>query len=185
MLYEMFFPFNTAMERYQVIQRLRQPEVLIASNIETVPAYQSRLSLIRSMLNHDAKQRPSTSELLHSELIPRKADEIAFDELLSYSMDHKQSTTYKKIVKALFDQRNSEIDDASFDTPNCKPPSSMRTLQIRDHVYNTLIRLFQRHGGYMIAYPLLMPVSDLVTKFDKTYKVKYSLVKWILSHLLN
>lgn len=64
--------------------------------------------------------RPSAKDLLLSDLIPRKADEIALDELLKYSFDHKQSTSYKKIIKALFDQNPSRIEDASFDVTNCK-----------------------------------------------------------------
>ena len=75
---------------------------------------------MKSMLNHDPNLRPSAKELLLNESIPRKADEIALDEMLQYSFGNKQSTNDKKILKALFDQKNSIIEDVSFDSTNCK-----------------------------------------------------------------
>lgn len=65
-------------------------------------------------------QRPWAKDLLLSDLVPRKADEIALDELLKYSFGHKHSTGYKKIIKAVFDQEADKIEDASFDSINCK-----------------------------------------------------------------
>lgn len=66
------------------------------------------------MLKHNPFQRPSAKDLLLNESIPRKADEIAFDELLQYSFGHKESTNYKKIIGALFAQKNSEVEEASY-----------------------------------------------------------------------
>lgn len=33
------------------------------------------------------------------------------------------------------------------------------------------MRIFQRHGGYMISYPLLTPCNDLITQFNRAFKV--------------
>lgn len=75
------------------------------------------------MLNHDPSLRPTAKDLLLNEMIPRKADEIALDELLKYSFNNKQSSNYKKILKGIFEQKNSKIEDASFDATNCKVTS--------------------------------------------------------------
>ena len=53
-------------------------------------------------------------------MIPRKADEIALDEILQNSLSNKQSTNYSKILKAVFDQTNSKAEDYSFDATNLK-----------------------------------------------------------------
>lgn len=58
--------------------------------------------------------------MLLSDLVPKKADEIALDELIKYSFDHKQSTSYKKIIDAVFEQQASKVQDATFDLTNCK-----------------------------------------------------------------
>ncbi len=171
MFYEMCFPFSTNMERYQTLQKLRLKDIQISEQLQSNQVYEKQIILIKMMLNHDPNARPSAKELLHNELIPRKADEIAFDELLKYSFNNKQSTNYKKILKALFEQRNSKIDDASYDATNCKQISSIKTLQIREYVYNSLLRVFQKHGGYMISYPLLTPACDLLDNIDKVYKL--------------
>jgi hypothetical protein len=83
------------------------------------------------MLCHDQNSRPSAKEMLLNELIPKKADEIALDEMLQYSFSNKQSTNYKKIIKALFEQKNTKIEDASFDSTNCKVSSLVTKLDIR------------------------------------------------------
>lgn len=64
--------------------------------------------------------RPSAKDLLQSDLIPRKADETALDELLKCSLSSKQSTSYKKVVKALFDQKASSFEEALFDSNKYK-----------------------------------------------------------------
>ena len=123
------------------------------------------------MLNHDPTKRPSAKELLMNELVPRKADEIALDELLKYSLANKQSTNYRKILKAVFDQNNSKVDDFSFDATNCKAPSSVGYLQAREAVFSMMVRVFQRQGGFMFTYPLLMPWNELCNDFNKAYKL--------------
>ena len=119
MFYEMNFPFSTNMERIYVIQNLRHKDIIVSTNLN-VDGHEKQLNLIKSMLNHDPNLRPSAKEMLLNESIPRKADEIALDEMLQYSFSNKQSTNYKKILKALFEQKNSKIEDASFDSLNCK-----------------------------------------------------------------
>ena len=119
MFYEMNFPFSTNMERIYVIQNLRHKDIILSANLNT-ECFEKQITLIRSMLCHDQNLRPSAKEMLLNELIPKKADEIALDEMLQYSFNNKQSTNYKKILKALFEQKNTKIEDASFDSTNCK-----------------------------------------------------------------
>ena len=119
------------------------------------------------MLQHDPIQRPSAKDLLINETIPRKADEIAFDELLKYSFNNKQSTNYKKIFEAIFKQKLTKVEDASFDPINNKCPNSFKALQLREHVYNVFLRTFQRHGAYMINNSLLTPNNHLLNDYKK------------------
>lgn len=150
---------------------LRKKEIIVQDDISRDETNAKQLCLIRLMLNHEPNERPTAKELLLNEMIPRKADEIALDEMLQYSFSNKQSTNYKKILKALFEQKTSKPEDASFDSTNCKSPTSFRHLQIREHVYNTLIRLFQRNGGYMIHYPLLTPYNEFFNDYNKCFKL--------------
>lgn len=181
MFYEMCFPFSTNMERIHVIQDLRQKEIVLNGNIDQ-QLYQKQVQLIKEMLNHDPAKRPSAKELLLNDMIPRKADEIALDELLNTSLRNKQSTSYNKILKAVFDQKNSKVDDFSFDATNLRNPSSLEAtnlrnpssfqyLQVREHTYNTFTSVFQNYGGYFISYPLLMPWNELSNEFTKAFKL--------------
>ncbi len=169
--YEMCFSFTTKMERNYVIQNLRQKEILITQNIHSIEDYEKKIILVKMMLNHDPAMRPTTKELLQNELIPRKADEIAFDELLKSSFNNKKSNNYKKILKGMFEQTNSKADEVLYDKENCKLPNSFQYLQIRENVYNCFTKTFQKFGGYLITYPLLMPWNDLCNDFNKAFKL--------------
>lgn len=171
MFYEMCFPFSTNMERIHVIQNLRQKEIIINESSPLAEKSKIQISIIKSMLNHDPNQRPTAKDLIIDENIPRKADEIAFDELLQYSFNNKQSTNYKKIFDAIFKQKSTKVEDASFDPTNAKAPNSFRLLQLREHVYNIFLKTFQRHGGYMINNSLLIPYNQYLSEYKKTFKL--------------
>jgi hypothetical protein len=74
-------------------------------------------------------------------MIPRKADEIALDEILQNSLTNKQSTNYRKILKAVFDQKNTTAEDYSFDTTNIKVLKK-RLLKIIYFSMNIFVYLF-------------------------------------------
>lgn len=170
MFYEMCFPFSTNMERIHVIQNLRQKTIDFNENIDK-ELFEKQIFLIKEMLNHDPIKRPSAKDLLLNDMIPRKADEIALDELLKTSLAHKQSTNYNKILKAVFDQKNSKVDDFSFDAENLRNPSSFHYLQVREQIHEAFVNIFHKYGGYLITYPLLMPWNDMCNDFNKSFKL--------------
>jgi serine/threonine protein kinase len=170
LFYEMCFPFATTMERIYVIQKLRQKEIIFPDNIDT-QKYEKQIKLIRSMLQHDPNKRPSAKDLLRDETIPRKADEIALDELLDYSLLNKQSTNYTKILKAIFDQQNPKAEDLSYDLSGKSSIGSISYLQLKETVFERLRHIFQNHGGYMISTPILTPLNDLNNDYNKVFKI--------------
>ena len=58
--------------------------------------------------------------MLQSELVPRKANEIALDQLLKDSLKTRNTNNYLKILKAVFDQKISLKDDVTYDYNNIK-----------------------------------------------------------------
>lgn len=52
--------------------------------------------------------------------MPRKANEIALDELLKESLSTRNTNNYRKILKAVFDQSILRKDDVAYDFHNCK-----------------------------------------------------------------
>lgn len=116
-------------------------------------------------------KRPSAKDLLLNDMIPRKADEIALDALLQSSLANKQSSNYSTILKAVFDQKNSQVEDHAFDDTNLRLQPSCSYLQIREHINNTFVNIFQKNGGYLITYPLLMPWNDKCKDFNKAFKL--------------
>lgn len=49
--------------------------------------------------------------------------------------------------------------------------TSFKYLQIQENVNNMLTKIFQKHGGYMISYPLLTPTNPAIVEFERIFKV--------------
>lgn len=80
--------------------------------------------------------RPSAKDLLLNDLIPRKADEVALDELLKFSFANRQTMNYKKIIKAMFEQKNTIVDDVSFDSTNYSKVFISKIFNSQNKFYN-------------------------------------------------
>ena len=65
----MFYHFSTAMERAEVLRQLRQPEVKLPAEFAKD---QKKAAIVKWLLNWDSTKRPTTAELLKSDLLPTK-----------------------------------------------------------------------------------------------------------------
>ena len=119
MFYEMCFPFTTNMERVNVLMGLSTKIFNYPKGFD-LEKYKNQIKLIEDMLCHNPDERPSAKDLLTSELIPRKANEIALDQLLKDSLSTRSTNNYRKILKSVFDQNIAFKDDISYDYHNIK-----------------------------------------------------------------
>ncbi len=76
--FEMAYPFSTAMERAEVLTQLRNKLQFPAGFEET---HAAEAELIRWLLQEDPSNRPTTMELLKSELLPPKLVPFLFSSL--------------------------------------------------------------------------------------------------------
>ena len=104
-LFEMTFPLETSMERAKLLAELRKEEHTLPSAFE-MPEKQGQGTIILSLVNHKASERPSSAELLHSGKVPLEADEskvrvlewMEFSAALPYFLNLRIYMKRRKIV---------------------------------------------------------------------------------------
>ncbi|XP_064465793.1 eIF-2-alpha kinase GCN2-like [Ornithodoros turicata] len=166
-LFEMCYPaMRTAMERVQLLAKLRQPEVELPTG-KRLTSQQSHL--VRWLLQHDPAKRPSSKQLL-AELPPPRLEEAQLHDALCHTVANPRSRAYKLMVEALFRQQASPVQDHTYDSELGMAPTS--TALAFQHVEGVLVEVLKRHGALPLSVPTLLPrngqseVSDSVLLLD-------------------
>ncbi|OLY79661.1 putative serine/threonine-protein kinase ifkB [Smittium mucronatum] len=155
--FEMCYPLMTGMERAMVILGLRKPEIEIPKNFPFEKSNQ--LKIIKMLLNHNVRERPSSIEMLESDLLPPKMeDEYLYEMVRTIS---NPSLPYFDILMSTLLQRLPDIHvDATFDYK-----SSSRTEQLDavflDRIRDSMTRVFRKHAFIEFVTPTMAPKLGL------------------------
>uniref|UniRef100_A0A8D1ST35 non-specific serine/threonine protein kinase n=1 Tax=Sus scrofa TaxID=9823 RepID=A0A8D1ST35_PIG len=115
-------------------------------------------SVISWLLNHDPAKRPTATELLKSELLPPpQMEESELHEVLHHTLANVDGKAYRTMMAQIFSQRVPPAIDYTYDSDILKGSFSIRTAKIQQHVCETIIRIFKRHGAVQLCTPLLLP----------------------------
>ncbi|XP_017268281.1 eIF-2-alpha kinase GCN2 [Kryptolebias marmoratus] len=157
-LFEMSYrPFTTGAERISVLSQLRMesitfPEDFLANEQGT------QKKVIEWLLKHDPALRPTAQELLKSELLPPpQMEESELHEVLQHTMANINGKAYRTMVGQLFAQNTTPVMDYTYDIDLHKGSFSFNSAKLQQHVYETVTRIFKKHGAVRLHTPLLLP----------------------------
>lgn len=157
-LFEMSFrPMTTGSERISVLSQLRVEPILFP---EDYAAYEqgTQRKVIEWLLKHDPALRPTAQELLKSELLPPpQMEESELHEVLQHTMANINGKAYRTMVGQLFAQNTSPVMDYTYDIDLHKGSFSFNSAKLQQHVYETITRIFKKHGAVRLQTPLLLP----------------------------
>ncbi|KAK4885013.1 hypothetical protein RN001_001284 [Aquatica leii] len=158
-LFEMcYIPLNTQMERMKILTGLRMKDILFPHDFK-MKEYHKQEILIRWLLNHDVLKRPTSQELLQSELVPPPVvEEEKMREMFRHTLNNPQLKEYKYLVASCFQQPVTPAQDITYDM-NLTVPNFTKSLQIFHFVKETVKNIFHLHGGQNLSTPLLLPKS--------------------------
>uniref|UniRef100_A0A665VKM8 non-specific serine/threonine protein kinase n=2 Tax=Echeneis naucrates TaxID=173247 RepID=A0A665VKM8_ECHNA len=156
-LFEMSYrPMTTGSERISVLSQLRV--VCTTSEIPHLFVRVYQRKVIQWLLNHDPALRPTTQELLKSELLPPpQMEESELHEVLQHTMANINGKAYRTMVGQLFAQNTSPVMDFTYDVDLHKGSFSFNSAKLQQHVYETITRIFKKHGAVRLQTPLLLP----------------------------
>ncbi|KAK2826191.1 hypothetical protein Q5P01_020405 [Channa striata] len=157
-LFEMCYrPMVTGAERISVLSQLRVEPITFPEDFN-VYEQGTQKKVIEWLLNHDPALRPTTQELLKSELLPPpQMEESELHEVLQHTMANVNGKAYRTMVGQLFAQNASPVMDYAYDIDLHKGSFSFNSAKLQQHVYETITRIFKKHGAVRLQTPLLLP----------------------------
>ncbi|KAA0711614.1 eIF-2-alpha kinase GCN2 [Triplophysa tibetana] len=146
-LFEMSYrPMSTASERISVLGQLRKDSINFPEDFSQYESGTQR-KVISWLLNHDPALRPTAVELLKSDLLPPPLmEESELHEVLQHTMANVNGKAYRTMVNQLFSQNISPVMDFTYDSDAQKGSFHYTSAKLQQHVYDTLTRIFRRHG---------------------------------------
>ncbi|KAI5102181.1 eIF-2-alpha kinase GCN2, partial [Silurus meridionalis] len=157
-LFEMSYrPMTTASERISVLSQLRKETMEFPEDFfEYENGTQRRV--ICWLLSHDPALRPTALELLKSDLLPPpQMEESELHEVLQHTMANINGKAYRTMVNQLFSQNNSPVMDYTYDIDIHKGSFNFNSAKLQQYVYETITRVFRKHGAVRLQTPLLLP----------------------------
>ncbi|GAA0140422.1 non-receptor serine/threonine protein kinase [Lithospermum erythrorhizon] len=97
--FELWHPFETAMERHILLSNLKQKGEVPPTWVTEFP---EQAALLRQLMSQSPSERPSATELLQHAFPPKMESEL-LDSMLRTIHNSEDTSIYDKIVKALFD----------------------------------------------------------------------------------
>lgn len=157
-LFEMSYrPMTTGSERISVLSQLRVEPIIFP---EDFAAYEqgTQRKVIEWLLKHDPALRPTTQELLKSDLLPPpQMEESELHEVLQHTMANINGKAYRTMVSQLFAQNTSPVMDFTYDIDLHKGSFSFNGAKLQQYVHETITRIFKKHGAVRLQTPLLLP----------------------------
>ncbi|KAK3673593.1 eukaryotic translation initiation factor 2-alpha kinase [Recurvomyces mirabilis] len=162
MFYEMCEEFSTAMERIRALQQVREKEHELPPAYRTNGAKVAQGKLITCLISHKPSERPSSTELLRSDILPVKVEDETIRQALSGLTDSR-SPYHQKMMSALFahdPQGTDRVKSLAWDAqPQITAPDATR-LRNRSIALCTLEQIFRRHGAEETRRETIFPRSS-------------------------
>ncbi|XP_077620823.1 eIF-2-alpha kinase GCN2 isoform X1 [Crocuta crocuta] len=163
-----YHPMVTASERIFVLNQLRDPTSPKFPEDFDDGEHTKQKSVISWLLNHDPAKRPTATELLKSELLPPpQMEESELHEVLHHTLANVDGKAYRTMMAQIFSQRVSPAIDYTYDSNMLKGSFSIRTAKIQQHVCDTIVRIFKRHGAVQLCTPLLLPQNRQIYEHNE------------------
>lgn len=185
--FEMSYPFQTKMERLKVLMNLRKSAVEFPEDKDNY-LKETEHQLLKSLLHHDASQRPTSQELIKSDLLPApEMEEKEENNILRRTILNPRNRNYRYMMQLLFENEKKEkpeidayvydlSDDEFVSTNKAKrcisnTRSKWRSFQF---VRSALENMMEGLSANYLSFPTLIPkystrmygVNDIVSVMD-------------------
>ncbi|KAI9352697.1 kinase-like domain-containing protein [Obelidium mucronatum] len=171
--FEMLYPFSTGMQRVTVLTELRKPETVFPEDFD-VKKLENAYLILKSMLTHVPKDRPSCQELLEGKYLPPKLEQDILSEALRSIVNPDNPSYYSRLMTTLFNQSVDKHKDLAFDLTsetaglfeNTDRNSSNADFFARraafalTRVHTKVLTIFQKHGSVEVSTPILIPCGS-------------------------
>ncbi|KAJ2807098.1 eukaryotic translation initiation factor 2-alpha kinase, partial [Coemansia guatemalensis] len=163
--FEMCYPMSTGMERANVLHNLRRPEIVFPEDFPT-DKLQLQYQIIRRLLSHDPRLRPSSAELLESDLLPPKMEDEYIQETIR-TIANPSQPYFARLMDSLFAHSTDKHIDATFDYRSNDVQSEQLNAVFLDRIRELMTRVFRTHAAVELSTPALTPRTDLLGMYQR------------------
>jgi histidyl-tRNA synthetase len=158
-LFEMTYSFGSMHERFEILNRLRLPSIEFPEDLD--PATEYHAGVVKQLLEHDPRLRPSAKELLKKEMMSAETEGEGLEAALRAALravSKPGTPAHTRIMEALFTTRRNEADDINWDTIH---PFRLEVYLVRQAVRDAISARLRLRGAVELETHLLQPVSKL------------------------
>ncbi|KAK9721901.1 eukaryotic translation initiation factor 2-alpha kinase [Basidiobolus ranarum] len=163
--FEMCCPFSTGMERAIALGDIRSVDIVFPTQFP-IDTMKNQANIIRWLLSHNSKDRPTSLELLRSEWLPPKMEDDYIEECLR-TIGNPNTPFYHRLMGSLFGQEPDKHKDFTYDFNSKNNTFDQHNALFYAKVHDRLIRIFNLHAAIELGTPLLMPKSDIYDSSQK------------------
>lgn len=181
--FEMLYPLKTGHERVITLQDLRKQSITMPEDVEK-HLDRGDIELIKLLLTHDVATRPTTEKLLTSNLLPSVGlKERECQNVIKQVVQNRQARTHKHMIRLLFEQDDSYVDDFVFDFEDIDSPNPFTIAPkidtqglLKDFTTNTFVldqvkmkleHILRSKGYVNFVTPTLMPKYSAAKYYGK------------------
>ncbi|KAJ1342945.1 hypothetical protein BSLG_002452, partial [Batrachochytrium salamandrivorans] len=139
LFFEMIYPLPTGMQRALVLRDLRLSSIVFPKDFD-YNALEHQSEIIKTLLNHTPKERPSCLQLLQSPLVPTQVEE--------------------ELITSLLGQRVDKHKDLAYDFHSALPALDIRNATITSYAERHVMGVFSCHGAVSLSSPLIVPKTN-------------------------
>uniref|UniRef100_A0A674EFZ3 non-specific serine/threonine protein kinase n=1 Tax=Salmo trutta TaxID=8032 RepID=A0A674EFZ3_SALTR len=156
-LFEMSYrPMTTGSERNAVLSQLRMVSLSSAENTDGWGGHGKGLTCSSlSQYSHSTLQE----DINFPEDFPecKSGTQSELHEVLQHTMANVNGKAYRTMVNQLFSQITSPVMDYTYDIVLHKGNFNFNSAKLQPYVYETITRIFKKHGAVRLQTPLLLP----------------------------
>ena len=127
--------------------------------------------VLKWLLKHTPEERPTSQELLQSQYVPPKIEDGQLDEVLKHTLASTNSTRYQRMIKAMFSQNVSSVQDITYDVDVYTGQVSPHAILVQQMVHESVKSVFLRHGALRLRTSLLAPRTQLFEQLELAVSV--------------
>ncbi|KAK4142286.1 anticodon binding domain of tRNAs-domain-containing protein [Dichotomopilus funicola] len=154
MFFEMSYPPMLGMQRAMVLEQVRRDPPTLPEDFK--PFDKNHTEILLSLLSHNPKDRPASTELLKSGRLPVEMESEAIRRAIAGVAD-PTSPYFEKMLETVFSRQVDQAKDYAWDISSTSPKSI--DLMRRYIVKETLISIFRKHGAVEAPTASLYPRS--------------------------
>lgn len=164
-MFEMCYPLKTAMERHQVLLKIRERDHTLPPSFED-PDKSMEADVILSLIKHAPSERPSSAELLRSGKLPVQLEDETIRQTLQKMVDSR-SPYFQKIMTTLFSQtQDQRIKGLAWDARIDQQLPTDELSRVRAISRELICQVLRHHGAEETERPVIYDRSNYYTAAD-------------------